>query len=275
MNPMNQLIKIKPALFAMFLLIISCEKSEMNEIDFLLNESDTELFTVSEAHIQHFPQPLQRYLNAVGVVGRSNSNAIKLDYSGNFKLNENAEWAPMVAVTYVTSKPISRNWIGEINSPMGKMTGLDYYCDGNGKLDIRMAPSVPFMFSDGYELSVSELIAFRGELVYNPSACLNDQIRWEEVSETSVRATVEDAGLSVSGIFYFDENDLITHFESDDRYFGDTKVQIPWTVYVDDYKEFSGIKIPTVFRAVWSKDEGDYEYINATITGLTFDIYKL
>ncbi|MDF1573120.1 MAG: hypothetical protein P1P82_16045 [Bacteroidales bacterium] len=44
---------------------------------------------------------------------------------------------------------------------------------------------------------------------------------------------------------------------------------------MDDYKEFSEIKIPTTFRAVWVKDEGDYEYINATITDLTFDIYKL
>jgi len=272
---MNRLSKIQPALFAMCILILSCEKSEMNEIDFLLNESDTELYTISEAHIQHLPQPLQNYLDAVGVVGKSNSNAIQLEYSGNFKLNENAEWASMVAVTYVTSEPISRNWIGEINSPMGKMTGLDYYYNGNGKLDIRLAPSVPFMFSDGYELSVSELIAFLGELVYNPSACLNDQIQWEEVSETSVKATVEDAGLSVSGIFYFDENNLITHFGSSDRYFGDTKVQIPWIVYVGDYKEFSEIMIPTTFRAVWLKDEGDYEYINATITDLTFDIYKM
>ncbi len=272
---MSRLLKIKPVLFAMFLVIISCEKSEMNEIDFLLNESDTELFTVNETHIQHLPQPLQNYLDAVGVVGKSNSNAIQLNYSGNFKLNENAEWAPLEAVTYVTSKPISRNWIGEINSPMGKMTGLDYYYNGNGKLDIRLAPSVPFMFSDGYELSVSELIAFLGELVYNPSACLNDQIQWQEVSDTSVKATVEDAGLSVSGIFYFDENNLITHFGSNDRYFGDTKVQIPWIVYVGDYREFSEIKIPTTFRAVWLKDEGDYEYINATITDLTFDIYKM
>lgn len=272
---MNRILNIIFGLLAMISLFLSCEKSEMNEIGFLLHESETELKTISEADIQHLPQVLQNYLGSVGLLGKTNSNAIKLNYAGNFKLNENTDWASLEAVTYVTSEPISRNWIGEIDSPMGKMTGLDYYYNGSGKLDIRMAPSVPFMFSDGYELSISELIAFLGELVYNPSACLNEQIQWEEVSEYAVKATLEDAGLSVSGIFYFDNDFLITRFESNDRYFGDTKNQLPWIVYVDDYKEFSEIKIPTTFKAVWIKSEGEYEYINACISDLMFDIYEL
>ena len=272
---MKHLKTFKLSLAAMLFLFFSCEKSEMNEIEFLLNHSYTESYTINEAHIQHLPQALHNYLEAVQLVGKNNSNSIKLNYYGNFKLNEKANWASMVAVTYVTNEPLSRNWIGEIDSPMGKMTGLDYYYNGVGKLDIRIAPSIPFMFSDGYELSVSELIAFLGELVYNPSACLNNNIQWEEVSDYAVKATLEDAGLCVSGIFYFDENYLITRFESNDRYFGDTKEQLPWIVYVDNYKVFSEIKIPTTFRAVWIKPEGEYEYINATITGLLFDVKNL
>ncbi len=272
---MNQHLKIKLSLMALIFLFISCEKTEMNEIECLLNESDVEHYAISDAHIDPLPQVLQNYLKAVGVVGKLNSNNVKLNYTGNFKLNENAAWASMEAVTYVTNDPISRNWIGEINSPMGKMTGLDYYYNGSGKLDIRLAPSIPFMFSDGYELSISELIAFLGELVYNPSACLNNNIQWEQLSDYSLQATLDDAGLSVSGIFYFDENHLITRFESNDRYFGDTKEQLPWIVYVNDYKVFNEIKIPTTFRAVWIKPEGEYEYINASITDLVFDVKNL
>lgn len=262
-------------LLVILFLVVSCEKSEMKELEFLINENSAEGYTITAAHMNHLPEPVQKYLTATGVVGSQYANSVKLNYTGNFKLNENAEWAPMEAVTYVTNEPISRNWIGEINSPMGKMTGLDYYYNGAGKLDIRIAPSVPFMFSDGYELSVSELIAYLGELVYNPSACLNSQITWQQVSDYAAEATVEDAGLSVSGVFYFDENYLVTRFESDDRYFGDTKNQLPWMVYAQDYKTFSGIKIPIKFRAVWIKPEGEYEYINATITDLTFDVKNL
>jgi len=247
----------------------------MNEIECLLNKSGLEHYVITYPHIEHLPQSVQNYLITTGVIGSQYANNIKLKYKGNFKMNERADWASMKAVTYVTNNPISRNWIGEINSPMGKMTGLDYYFNGSGKLDIRLAPSIPFMFSDGYELSVSELIAFLGELAYNPSVCLNNNIQWAEVSDYAAKATLEDAGLSVSGIFYFDENYLITHFESNNRYFGDTKEQLPWIVYVDDYKVYSGIKIPTTFRAVWIKPEGEYEYINASITDLVFDVKNL
>jgi hypothetical protein len=265
----------KISLLAMLFLFLSCEKSEMNEIEFLLNKHNTEAYTITNAHLEHLPQPVQNYLIATGVVGSQYANGIKLNYTGNFKLNENADWASMEAVTYITNEPVSRHWIGEIDSPLGKMTGLDYYYNGAGKLDIRLAPSVPFMFSDGYELTVSELIAFLGELVYNPSACLNSNISWQQVTDYAAKATIEDAGLCVSGIFYFDENYLITRFESNDRYFGDTKKKLPWIVYVQDYKTFSGIEIPTTFRAVWIKPEGEYEYINAIITGLLFDVKNL
>ena len=272
---MNQKSKIKWGMVAMLFLLISCEKTEMNEIESILNNSDIELYTISNEHIDYLPQAVQDYLHATGAVNRLISNCVRLKYSGNFKLNEDAAWASMEAVTYVTSEPISRNWIGEINSAMGKMTGLDYYYNGRGKLDIRFAPSIPFMFSEGYELSVSELIAFLGELVYNPSACLNEKIRWEAVSDKAAKATLEDAGLIVSGIFYFDDNNLITRFESNERYFGNTKEQLPWIVYLKDYKAFSEIEIPTSFRAVWIKPEGEYEYINASITNLTFNIKNL
>ncbi len=77
-----------------------------------------------------------------------------------------------------------------------------------------------------------------------------------------MQATLNDAGLSVSGIFHFDENYLITRFESNDRYFRDTKNRIPWIVYMQDYKNFSGISIPTTIRAVWIKDEGEYVKIS-------------
>ncbi len=272
---MKNSILLRLSLLLMVFHFSSCEKSEMNEIELLLNKHNAEAYTITDTHLEHLPKPVKNYLIATGVVGSQYANSIKLYYSGNFKLNENAKWASLEAVTYVTNEPVSRNWIGEIDSPLGKMTGLDYYYNGAGKLDIRIAPSVPFMFSDGYELSVSELIAFLGELVYNPSACLNSNITWQYVSDYAAKATLEDAGLSVSGIFYFDENYLVSQFESNDRYFGDTKSKLPWMVYVQDYKTFSGIKIPTTFRALWIKPKGEYEYINATITELLFDVKNL
>ncbi len=59
-------------------LFVSCEKIEMNEIEFLLNKSDAELFTITDAHIAYLPQPIQSYIHETGVVGKQNSNSINV-----------------------------------------------------------------------------------------------------------------------------------------------------------------------------------------------------
>jgi hypothetical protein len=207
------------------------------------------------------------------VVGTYYANSIKFTYTGDFKLNEDADWAPMDAVTYITYGPLSRNWFGEINSSMGKMTGLDYYYNGKGKMDIRLFPSIPFQVATGPELDIGELLTILAEIVFNPSACLNSYIEWEQLTDYSAKATITDAGITASGIFFFDENYLVTHFETDERYLvtGDRVENHLWTVYVTDYKEFDGILIPSEFNLMWHLPSTSYEYIRAKIDDIVFN----
>jgi len=256
----------------LILTTVSCQKTEMDEIDELMRLSAKHTYPVNESHINHLPETLKNYLRNVGVVGGNYYNNVKFTYKGNFKMNQSADWAAMDAVTYITFEPLSRNWIGEINSSLGIMIGNDYYYNGYGKMDIRLFPSVPFMYSDGYELTISELIAVLAEIVFNPSACLSNKIEWIQVSNYSVKGTLSDASMTVSGTFYFDENYYITHFESNERYFGDSGNIYPWFVFMSDYKTFSGVKVPTTFRGVWQKPEAEFEYINATINDLKFNV---
>ncbi|MFO8022973.1 MAG: DUF6544 family protein, partial [Perlabentimonas sp.] len=245
---MKSLKPLKRFLVASIILVLpSCEKSEWNEIEYLLNLSAEKSYLIEESHIANLPPVIQNYLEASGVVGTHYSNSIKFTYTGDFKLNEDAEWAPMDAVTYITYVPLSRNWFGEINSSMGKMTGLDYYYNGKGKMDIRLFPSIPFQVAAGPELDIGELLTILAEIVFNPSACLNSYIEWEQLTDYSAKATIHDAGISASGIFFFDENFLVTHFETDERYLvsGDRVENHLWTVYVTDYREFDGVLSPS------------------------------
>ena len=258
-----------------FLLAVSCQKTEMNEIEELMRQSAGIAYPVTEEHISDLPVPLQNYLKNVGVVGGHYYNNVKFTYKGNFKQSENASWGSMDAVTYITFKAMSRNWIGEINSSMGKLIGNDYYYNGYGKLDIRLFPAIPFMFSDGYEVTISELLTVLAEIVYNPSACLDNQIEWQQVTDYSAKATLTDSGLRVSGIFYFDQNFYITRFETNERFFGDTGIIYPWVVFMQDYKVFDGVEVPSRFKGIWQKPEGEFEYINGVIDDLNFNVNGL
>ncbi len=271
---MKSLKPLKRFLVASIILVLpSCEKSEWNEIEYLLNLSAEKSYLIEESHIANLPPVIQNYLEASGVVGTHYSNSIKFTYTGDFKLNEDAEWAPMDAVTYITYVPLSRNWFGEINSSMGKMTGLDYYYNGKGKMDIRLFPSIPFQVAAGPELDIGELLTILAEIVFNPSACLNSYIEWEQLTDYSAKATIHDAGISASGIFFFDENFLVTHFETDERYLvsGDRVENHLWTVYVTDYREFDGVLSPSEFNLMWHLPSTSYEYIRARVDDIEFN----
>ncbi len=69
----------------------------------------------------------------------------------------------------------------------------------------------------------------------------------------------------------------ITHFETDERFLvsGSRAENHPWTVYIWNYKEFNGVKIPSEFKLTWHLPEGPYDYIKATMNNLDFNINGL
>lgn len=265
------------AIIALIFSVSSCKKTEMNDIEYFMQQSANNSYSVNETHITHLPTPVQNYLKVTGVVGGYYYNNVRLKYSGFFKQKENASWSSMEAVTYITNEPLTRNWIGEINASMGKMTGLDYYYNGIGKMDIRLFPSIPFQVAEGSEINIGELLAILAEVVFNPSACLNEHIQWVQISEYAVKATIRDAGLVASGIFYFDKEFLVTRFESSERFLvsGNVKENYPWIVYVSNYKGFNGVKIPCDFRCTWQKPSNSYEYIKASVYAVEFNLNRL
>jgi len=260
----------------LLLTLVSCEKSVFDDIDVLLKQNFQNNFIIEEAHLCSLPPLIQSYMEASGVIGTPYANTVKIVYAGDFKTNEDAGWDPMDAITYTTYDPVSRNWIGEIHSTLGKMTVLDYYYNGVGKMDIRLFPSVPFQWAQGPELDKGELLTILAELPFSPSAFLHENIVLEQISASAVRATIFDAGLSASGTFYFDKNHQIQRFESNERFLvsGSRAENHPWTAYLWDYQNFNGVAIPSKFKLRWHLPEGSFDYIKATLKDVHFNINK-
>ena len=56
----------------------------------------------------------------------------------------------------------------------------------------------------GEEMDYSSLVRYLNEMMWFPTAFLNDNIRWEAVDQNSARVTITD-GRSASAVMYFDE----------------------------------------------------------------------
>ena len=114
------------------------------------------------------------------------------------------------------------------------------------------------------------LATFLAECLFAPSALLQDYVTFEEVSDYEVKATIQYAGQSASGIFTFNEQYEYVSFTTNDRAVTNTDgimEYIPWSAVCGDYHvSESGIKYPTKFQAVWNYPDGDFVYFDGRIS---------
>jgi hypothetical protein len=149
--------------------------------------------------------------------------------------------------------------------------GLDIFLDGRGSMKGVLAKLFTLFDQTGTVMDQSSLVTFLSEILFVPSAALQDYIKWETIDNLHAKATMSCYGISVSGVFTFDENGEMLSFETHDRSAVETdgtSETIKWSVNCDEYVEVNGIKRPTVFNATWHYESGDLVYFDGkgTIT---------
>lgn len=119
------------------------------------------------------------------------------------------------------------------------------------------------------------LATFLAESLFSPTALLQDNVTFEEISESEVRATITYKGQTASGIFTFNERYEMTSFTTNDRAVAATDGSmeyVSWSAVCTDYKpSASDIMQPTNFQAVWNYPDGDLVYFDGVISEISYD----
>ena len=121
----------------------------------------------------------------------------------------------------------------------------------------------------------SSLVTFLSEILFIPSAALQDYVKWEAIDDLNAKAIISCYGLSASGVFTFNEDGEILSFVTDDRSAATTdgsSEKVKWSASCGDYIQVDGIKKPTVFKAIWHYKEGDLVYFDGK--GTITEYYK-
>ena len=127
----------------------------------------------------------------------------------------------------------------------------------------------------GDEMDRACLATFLAESMFVPTVLLQDYIKFEEVNDLQVRATISYYGQTVSGIFTFNEDHEMVSFTTDDRAVVDTDgtvEYVPWSALCSNYKvDDDEIRKPTLFQAVWNYPDGDFVYFDGKINEISYD----
>jgi hypothetical protein len=243
-----------------------------HEVAQLLDSARTPAIgVVGEADLERLPDPVQRWLRASGVVGTAIPATVRLTQTGAFRLGANKPWMPMYASEYYTTNPPGFLWTASMEMfPLVHVTGRDRYARGVGDIDMRVASIVPVAQKSGGNLNGGALLRYLNETMWFPAALVLPNVEWEPIDESSARATITDAGQSVSAVFVFDAEDHLVNMTAD-RWNDSEQAMLPWSTPITDYGNFNGIDVATAGTGVWKTGADAYEYIRLKVTDVDYD----
>ena len=229
---------------------------------------------VTEEMLQGLPEPVRGYLRYTGIVGKSFVRTVRLEQEGTMYLGPKQGLVPLQAEEHYTVQPPGFVWDATIHrSPMPIARGRDMYAGGEGRMLIKAGSLFTVVDDKGPEMDQGSMMRYLSEMIWFPTAFLDDNISFEPIDENSARVRLTDGGKSVSATMYFDEEGKLTDFVAK-RYRtveGGYDLET-WSAPVYEYGELAGLKLPLRGGAVWKLPEGDLKYADITITHLEYDI---
>ncbi len=229
---------------------------------------------VTPEMLQRLPDPVQRYLDFTGLVGKPWIHDVRLKQAGRFRLGPGRPWLPISAEqTYTIDRP---GFLWEAAVPAAGMPLLrahDRYQDGHGHMVGRLAGLFTIIDARGPEMDQASLARYLSEMVWFPVAFLADNIQWQELDEHSARVTLSDGGKSVSGIITFDKDGRPTDFTTR-RYYslnGGRYALETWSNPITKFQVWGGMNIPVQGEVIWKLAGGDFPYFNWEVTQIEYN----
>ncbi len=226
---------------------------------------------IVETDLAGLPAPVQRWLHATGVLGTTIPSVVRITQRGEFRLGSGESWMPLRATQHYTTNPPGFLWDASMQMfPLVSVAGRDRYFQGTGDIEMRIASLVPVASKSGGNLDSGALLRYLNETMWFPAALLLPNVTWDVIDDTSARATLTDAGQSVSAIFVFDDRDRLVNMTAD-RWNDSEQAFRPWSTPISDWGTFEGIQIAIAGTGVWGTGPDAYEYVRLDLTSVEYD----
>lgn len=228
---------------------------------------------ISEENLDGLPDAVRRWLENSGVMDRGDIKAVRLKQNAEMRLAEGKPWMPVRAEQYFIPHQPGFIWKADIRmAPFLHISGRDKYDDARGNMLIKVLSLFTAADSSGPEIDQGTMLRYLAEMIWFPSAALNDYIIWTTIDDNNAEATMTYGDVSATGVFTFNSQGDPTHFEAE-RY-GDFDGEMrleTWAIPLKSYREFEGVRVPTEGEVTWKLDSGDFNWFNFEVVEIEYD----
>jgi hypothetical protein len=227
--------------------------------------------------VEDLPLPVKRYFHHVLKNGQPMITKVFLSQHGGFRAKPDmTEWSEMNAVQYFSSKPRAFVWDAQISLvPAISILVCDSYINGKGGMKGKLLSLFPLIDAhDDNKLDQGALQRYLAEAVWFPTSLLPSQgVVWEEIDSSKAKATIMDAGISISLEFEFNERGEVISVYSPGRYreVNGTYEPTPWKGRFSDYIDIDGYRIPSQGEVEWHLKDKIYSYWKAELVEVRYE----
>ena len=94
---------------------------------------------ITEEDLHHLPEPVQRYLRSVGIVGKRRIRTARQRQTGFFRMKQGGRWLPFSAEQHITTDPPGFVWRAKIQFlPLVAFSVTDLFARGPGELQAKL-----------------------------------------------------------------------------------------------------------------------------------------
>ena len=227
--------------------------------------------------LNNLPIPVQKYFRYVLTDGLPFIKTTWLQQNGELKLSPKSKgWSTFKATQIISQNSVSFLWDATITVvPPFYVRVMDSLIEANGAGNVFLMSAISIgSDKDKPELNSGSLYRYLAEATWHPTALLPQSgVIWEPVDEYKAIAHFTKFNMPISLEFEFNGIGEIVGIYTEDRYgkFGDKYTQYPWEGRFSDYKEFNGIKIPTIGEVGWHLPEGWWLFWKGNIVDVNYE----
>jgi hypothetical protein len=247
----------------------------------VLQNDGAPLQRVNLAEVDSLPPPVKRYFQHVLKNQQPIVKKVTLHQQGGFRVNPNIPtWSNMKAVQYFSTCPRAFLWDARIDvAPRVPahfaINVCDSYIDGKGGMRAKMLSLANILDAqDKPQLDSGALQRYLAESVWFPTALLPSQgVSWEAIDADRAKASITNAGVSVSLEFQFNAQAEVAIVFTSGRYRevnGEYELT-GWQGRFSDYVEMGGYLVPSRAEVEWHLKDQPYPYWKAHIEEIQYE----
>lgn len=246
-----------------------------SEISALMTSDSPTQNVITRESISHLPPMIQKWMERSRALENSSIQLAYIKQTGRMKTTPDGRWMTFSAQQFINVTKPGFIWQAHVRAlPLFHLSARDKYAAGHGNMLIKLQSLVTIANESGYAIDQGSLCRFLAEMIWYPSAALNDYVEWKEIDKHTVEATIKYQHTSATGIFTFTPSGDVASFETLRYYIHKNESSLEkWYINIDEnsYDEFEGRRIPKNALVTWKLKSGDFTWYRLEVQEVRYN----